>query len=309
MNLLIIPVVAGLTCIGAALYLFLRLRAAKISSPKMSEIGSYIAIGVRAYLSRQLQAILLVTPVVAIVLGLTLNIWIAITFVLGVFTSLITAYMGMSASTRANVKTADDATRSVNTAFHTAVFGGSIMGFSITGFSLVVLSVLYLLFKDPNPLVGFGFGASLAALFAQIGGGIYTKAADIGADLVGKIEANIPEDDPRNPAVVADLVGDNVGDCAGRGADLFQTFSDDIVTGMVVALTPSDLVQRRLALYFGIIPMVAEQFESVDHILRTAVAMAHTSHLARRGDKIIITAGSHAGVAGSTNLIKVETLD
>ena len=139
MNLLIIPVVAGLTCIGAALYLFLRLKAAKISSPKMSEIASYISIGVRAYLSRQLRAILLVTPIVAIVLGFTLNIWIAVTFVLGVFTSLITAYMGMSASTRANVKTADDATRSVNTAFHTAVFGGSIMGFSITGFSLVVL--------------------------------------------------------------------------------------------------------------------------------------------------------------------------
>ena len=116
MNLLAIPVVAGLTCIGAALYLFLRLRAAKISSPKMSKIGSYIAIGVRAYLSRQLRAILLVTPVIAIVLGFTLDIWIAVTFVLGVFTSLITAYMGMSASTRANVKTADDATRSVTTA-------------------------------------------------------------------------------------------------------------------------------------------------------------------------------------------------
>ena len=127
MNLLAIPVVAGLTCIGAALYLFLRLRAAKISSPKMSKIGSYIAIGVRAYLSRQLRAILLVTPVIAIVLGFTLDIWIAVTFVLGVFTSLITAYMGMSASTRANVKTADDATRSVTTAFHTAVFGGSII--------------------------------------------------------------------------------------------------------------------------------------------------------------------------------------
>jgi len=237
MKLLIIPVVAGLTCIGAALYLFIRLRAARISTPRMSEIGSYIALGVRAYLSRQLRSILLVTPIVAIVLGFTLDIWIAVTFVLGVFTSLITAYMGMSASTRANVKTADDATRSMKTAFHTAVFGGSIMGFSITGFSLVVLSLLYLVFKDPNPLVGFGFGASLAALFAQIGGGIYTKAADIGADLVGKVEANIPEDDPRNPAVVADLVGDNVGDCAGRGADLFQTFSDDIVTGMVVALT------------------------------------------------------------------------
>lgn len=237
MKLLIIPVIAGITCIGTALYLALRLKAARVSSPKMSEIGSYIAVGVQTYLSRQLKTILLVAPVIAVILGFTLNVWVAVTFILGVFTSLITSYVGMSSSTRANVKTADDATRSMSSAFHTAVFGGSIMGFSITGFSLVVLSLLYVLFRDPNPLVGFGFGASLAALFAQIGGGIYTKAADIGADLVGKVEANIPEDDPRNPAVVADLVGDNVGDCAGRGSDLFQTFSDDIVTGMVVALT------------------------------------------------------------------------
>ncbi len=237
MYLLVVPVVAGLTCIGTALYLFFRLRAAKITTPKMGEIGSYIALGVRAYLSRQLRTILLVTPVIGIILGFSLGIWTAATFVLGVFTSLITSFVGMSASTRANIKTADDATSSVSKAFLTAVSGGSIMGFSITGFSLVVLSLLYAFFKNPEPLVGFGFGASFAALFAQIGGGIYTKAADIGADLVGKVEANIPEDDPRNPAVVADLVGDNVGDCAGRGADLFQTFSDDIVTGMVVAMT------------------------------------------------------------------------
>ena len=110
------------------------------------------------------------------------------------------------------------------------------MGFCITGLSLIVLSVLFSIFKDPNSLIGFAFGGGLAALFAQIGGGIFTKSADIGADLVGKIEANIPEDDPRNAAVIADLVGDNVGDCAGRGADLFQTFSDDLVTGSIVAV-------------------------------------------------------------------------
>jgi K(+)-stimulated pyrophosphate-energized sodium pump len=138
---------------------------------------------------------------------------------------------------------ADEAARSPITAFFTAVMGGSVMGFSVIGFGLVVPTIVFFLFSlgrsgshDPAPLVGFGFGASLAALFAQIGGGIYTKSADVGADLVGKIEKGIPEDDPRNPAVVADLVGDNVGDCAGRGSDLFQTFSGDIVTGMLVAL-------------------------------------------------------------------------
>ncbi len=161
----------------------------------------------------------------------------AITFVLGVLTSLATAFLGMNAAVRANLKTADDATDSYVKAFHTAVFGGAVMGFSIIGFSIVSLSILYFIFGgDPEPLVGFGFGASLAALFAQIGGGIYTKSADVGADLVGKVEQRIPEDDPRNPAVVADLVGDNVGDCAGRGSDLFESFSDDIITGTIVSL-------------------------------------------------------------------------
>ena len=111
------------------------------------------------------------------------------------------------------------------------------MGMLITGLSLVVLTILFVIFKDPNVLIGFGVGGSLAALFGQIGGGIFTKSADVGADLVGKVEEHIPEDDPRNAAVIADLVGDNVGDCAGRGADLFQTFSDDIITASVVAAT------------------------------------------------------------------------
>ena len=137
---------------------------------------------------------------------------------------------------RTNVQTADIANEGKRSPFRIALFGGSVMGFCITGLSLIVLSVLFSIFKDPNSLIGFAFGGGLAALFAQIGGGIFTKSADIGADLVGKIEANIPEDDPRNAAVIADLVGDNVGDCAGRGADLFQTFSDDLVTGSIVAV-------------------------------------------------------------------------
>jgi len=247
MSLLSIPLATGSIAIVVALLLLFRLSRSPVRSPRMAEIAGYIAVGVRAYLSRQLRTILMVTPVLAVALFVflrllggvpTLNgLWdVTITFVLGVLTSLSTAFVGMNAAVRANGRTAEDAASSPLKAFHTAVFGGSIMGFSITGFSLVLLSILYFAFRDPNPLVGFGFGASLAALFAQIGGGIYTKSADVGADLVGKIEQNIPEDDPRNPAVIADLVGDNVGDCAGRGSDLFQTFSDDIVTGMLVAL-------------------------------------------------------------------------
>lgn len=236
MLLLLIPLSTALLSIGAAIILFVNLKKGKIKSEKMTEVAFAIEVGVKTYLTRQLKTILLITPFLAAIIYFALSPLVALTFILGVFTSLITAFLGMNAAVRANVKTADQAKASPLKAFQTAVFGGSIMGFSVTGFSLLTLTILYFLIKNPNPLVGFGFGASLAALFAQIGGGIYTKSADIGADLVGKIEKNIPEDDPRNAAVIADLVGDNVGDCAGRGSDLFQTFSDDIVTGMLVSL-------------------------------------------------------------------------
>jgi len=180
--------------------------------------------------------VLLVTPFFAALLYWILDWKVAVTAVCGVLTSLLASYIGMSVSVRTNLQTADIANEGKQSPFRVALFGGSVMGFCITGLSLIVLSVLFSIFKDPNALVGFAFGGGLAALFAQIGGGIFTKSADIGADLVGKIEENIPEDDPRNAAVIADLVGDNVGDCAGRGADLFQTFSDDLVTGSIVAV-------------------------------------------------------------------------
>ena len=239
MNVLLalVPILSGLAGIAAAGLLFLQLRRHVVRSARMAEIAGDIALGVRTYLARQFRTVLIITPLLALLIGIVFEPrpWVAVTFLLGVATSLGTAFLGMNAAVRANVKTAEEATRSPRRAFYTAVFGGAVMGFSIIGFSLLVLSILYLIFRDPAPLVGFGFGASLAALFAQIGGGIYTKSADVGADLVGKVEKNIPEDDPRNPAVVADLVGDNVGDCAGRGSDLFESFSDDIITGTIVA--------------------------------------------------------------------------
>ncbi len=235
--LALIPILSGLAGIAAAGLLFLQLRRHVIGDARMAEIAGAITLGVRTYLSRQFRTILIITPFLAIAIGIFFEPrpWVAVTFLLGVATSLGTAFLGMNAAVRANVKTAEEATESPHQAFLTAVLGGSVMGFSIIGFGLLVLTILYLSFRDPAPLIGFGFGASLAALFAQIGGGIYTKSADVGADLVGKVEKNIPEDDPRNPAVVADLVGDNVGDCAGRGADLFESFSDDIITGTIVA--------------------------------------------------------------------------
>lgn len=201
---------------------------------RMREISSYIVAGTNAYLKRQIKTISFVMPFLSILVFLLFNWQTAISFLFGVTFSIIAGYIGMNVAVRANVRTANAALTSSAKTLKIAFFGGSVMGLLVPGLSLLGLYLLRLVFNDLQTLVGFGFGASLAALFSQIGGGIYTKSADIGADLVGKVEEEIPEDDPRNPAVIADLVGDNVGDCAGRGSDLFQSFSDDIITGMIM---------------------------------------------------------------------------
>ncbi len=245
MQLYAVSMSVGLMGIGLAAYFILRITLRQVKSKSMTAAASDIREGARTYLRRQIRTILLVTPFFAALLYWILDWKAAVTAVCGVLTSLLASYIGMSVSVRTNLQTADIANEGKGSPFRIALFGGSVMGFCITGLSLIVLSVLFSIFKDPDALIGFAFGGGLAALFAQIGGGIFTKSADIGADLVGKIEENIPEDDPRNAAVIADLVGDNVGDCAGRGADLFQTFSDDLVTGSIVAVAMASVYGQR----------------------------------------------------------------
>jgi K(+)-stimulated pyrophosphate-energized sodium pump len=232
-----IPALTGAFAIYLAAIFITRILRRKVKSASMLDVSNDIRSGANTYLRRQISTILLIMPVAAVVLWLFLGWQEAVAFIVGVITSLSAAFIGMSVSVRTNIQTADLAEESFSSSFRMAVWGGGVMGLVVTGFSLLVLTILFLIFKEPRILVGFGVGGSLAALFAQIGGGIFTKSADVGADLVGKVEKHIPEDDPRNAAAIADLVGDNVGDCAGRGADLFQTFSDDIVTGTVVAVT------------------------------------------------------------------------
>ena len=205
-------------------------------TPRMQEVNSYIILGTNTYLKRQFKTIILVMPFLALIILLFFNWSTALTFVCGVLLSLFAGYIGMNVAVRTNVRTASAARYSTSETLKTGFLGGAVMGLAVPGISLIALFLIYVILNDIQALIGFGFGASLAALFAQIGGGIFTKSADIGADLVGKIEMEIPEDDPRNPAVVADLVGDNVGDCAGRGSDLFQTFSGDITTGMLMGV-------------------------------------------------------------------------
>ncbi|MCD6403190.1 MAG: sodium-translocating pyrophosphatase [Candidatus Aenigmarchaeota archaeon] len=235
-----IPLIAlgsGIFALLAAFGLIAYINKQPSGNERMKEIAKAIQTGASAYLKRQYKTILIITVILAAILSLLLDWHTGITFVLGAVSSLIAGFVGMWVSVRANLKTAEAARRgNLGKAFVIALRGGAVMGLMLVGLSLIAISSLYIIFGNPEYIVGFGFGASLAALFAQLGGGIYTKAADVGADLVGKVEKGIPEDDPRNPAVIADLVGDNVGDCAGRGADLFESFSDNIIGAMILGL-------------------------------------------------------------------------
>jgi len=233
--MLIFPLLIATVGISISLVLIRTIRTFKASSPEIAEVGKKIEIGADAYLLRQFKTIAVVIPFLFVILWLLFGWQVAVTSLIGVMISMLSGFIGMKVATKANSRTADLAKKGMSEAFLSAVSGGAVVGLMITCLGLLAIIVLYSIFKSVAPLIGFGFGASLAALFGQIGGGIFTKSADIGADLVGKVEKDIPEDDPRNAAVIADLVGDNVGDCAGRGSDLFQTFSSDIVTGMIVA--------------------------------------------------------------------------
>ena len=226
----------GMVAILVASYITRWILKRDSGTPRMQEVSSYIILGTNTYLKRQIRTIVLVMPVLALIFLLLFSWTTSLAFVFGVLLSLFAGYIGMNVAVRANVRTASAARHSSSETLKTGFLGGAVMGLAVPGISLIALFLIYVTLNDIPALIGFGFGASLAALFAQIGGGIFTKSADIGADLVGKIEMEIPEDDPRNPAVVADLVGDNVGDCAGRGSDLFQTFSGDITTGMLMGV-------------------------------------------------------------------------
>jgi len=243
MDLAIVPLIVGFAGLFLILYLFWTIKKESAGTPRMKEIAGYIQEGAQAFLKREFKTISYFIIVLAILLFIILGWQIAVGFVTGAFFSMLAILIGMSAAVRTNVRTAHAARTSSGKALVLAFRGGGIMGLSITSLVLIGISFLYFLFgAGPNNseaislLVGFGFGASLSALFAQLGGGIYTKAADLGADLVGKVELHIPEDDPRNPAVIADLVGDNVGDCAGRGADLFEASADNLVCSMIIGL-------------------------------------------------------------------------
>ena len=282
--------VAGLAAIGFAIYLARDVLSRDTGTPEMQAIASTIFEGAMAFLKRQYTTIAILAVVTAVLVGvllalipastqgttvdnITLGILTSIAFLLGAAASAVSGFIGMYVAVRSNLRTASAARNSLGEALTVALRGGAVSGFLVVALSLLGVFIIFEIYQlipvgdgvaqAPFLIVGFGFGASFVALFAQLGGGIYTKAADVGADLVGKVEAGIPEDDPRNPAVIADLVGDNVGDCAGRGADLFESTAAENIGAMILGVILYEVVREttgRAEVAWILFPLVVRAF-------------------------------------------------
>ena len=234
------PVAAVLALLFAA-YLAAKVSKQDAGTDRMKEIAGAIAEGARAFLTAEYKILVIFVAVLFVLIGIGVGSWVtAICFVVGALFSTIAGYCGMTVATKANVRTANAAKEGgMNKALSIAFSGGAVMGMCVAGLGLLGVAGLYVITGDADVLFGFSLGASSIALFARVGGGIYTKAADVGADLVGKVEAGIPEDDPRNPATIADNVGDNVGDVAGMGADLFESYAGSLISAITLGLAGS----------------------------------------------------------------------
>ncbi|AYO31242.1 sodium-translocating pyrophosphatase [Biomaibacter acetigenes] len=262
-NLIVSAPVMGIVALAFAYMLAMRVVKSPAGDERMREISDAIHEGAMAFLFREYRTLAIFVIVMFIVISIFINWQTAVSYITGTIASVSAGFIGMNVATRANVRTANAAREGQNKALAIAFSGGAVMGMSVVGLGLLGLGILYFIFGNPadiksfDVINGFALGASSIALFARVGGGIYTKAADVGADLVGKVEAGIPEDDPRNPAVIADNVGDNVGDVAGMGADLFESYVGSIVSGMAIgAVAVSTVTGQPYGIKGIIFPMV-----------------------------------------------------
>ena len=317
MTILIIALIAA-----AIALLFAAVRARDVlaedeGNEAMRRIGKAIQLGAATFLRREYTFIAVFVAVVFVVLLLFIDIdlldkfagsnqrWTSISYLVGAILSASAGYLGMLIAVRANVRTAAKAQQGLNPALRTAFNSGTVMGMTVVGLGLLGLVIMYLIWQDYRPLAGFAFGASSIALFARVGGGIFTKAADVGADLVGKIEAGIPEDDPRNPATIADNVGDNVGDVAGMGADLFESYVGSIVATMALAtgaatLFATDIVGWKDNLF--VLPMLVASIGIISAVLGTF--LVRTGEEANQGRLLWAL---RAGVFGASGLVLLGT--
>ena len=238
----LVPVAAVIALLFAA-YLAAKVSKQDAGTERMKEIAGAIAEGARAFLTAEYKILIVFVVVLFVLIGIGVGSWVtAICFVVGALFSTVAGYCGMTVATKANVRTANAAKESgMNKALSIAFSGGAVMGMCVAGLGALGVSLVYIVTRNVDVLFGFSLGASSIALFARVGGGIYTKAADVGADLVGKVEAGIPEDDPRNPAVIADNVGDNVGDVAGMGADLFESYCGSLISALTLGVAVSEV--------------------------------------------------------------------
>ncbi len=246
-----LPIALGILGLGAAYYVYGQIKTYSVKEGKVADIAGKIHEGAMVFMRREYTLLSMFAGAVTVILAIFLDLSTAFAFVVGALTSASAGYIGMYTATQANSRTTTAATeKGIAEALSVAFFGGSIMGLCVASLGLIGLGILYLFYgSDPHTshaLHGFGMGASSVALFSRVGGGIFTKSADVGADLVGKVEANIPEDDPRNPGVIADNVGDNVGDVAGMGSDIFESYCGSMIATIAMAATMSDLVIAEL---------------------------------------------------------------
>ncbi|MBU2635098.1 sodium-translocating pyrophosphatase [Patescibacteria group bacterium] len=257
--MLYIPILVSIFAIVFVIYLVQGIRKNPSGSDRMIGISKAIQQGAVSYLKRQYKTVALVSIVLFLILLFVFDLKTGLAFLVGAVLSAISGFIGMMVSTRANLKVAESAKLGLKPALDLSFKGGLVTGLLVVSLGLLAVTGFYLLFQDLKALIALGFGASLISVFARVGGGIYTKAADVGADLVGKIEKGIPEDDPRNPGVIADLVGDNVGDCAGMAADIFETYTVTIIATMILGnlIFPQNSQIIFLPLFLGAVSIVA----------------------------------------------------